>query len=167
MYKNTDEIFIMTMRTGYIPHLKTYGPIPNPIKCPISLCLSMIIAGVELYEYDPKTKLTKKMSLDNIMQDNKFEPAKEIEVAVLPENPVAQLTGSVAEVVNVVTINEDLVKENITVESEEDDDEEDEPDLVDAADTLVEDPVLVSTLSTPKPIKKKSGKNKNKTKTQI
>lgn len=73
MYKKTDRIFIVSTRTGYIPQLKMYGPIPNPIKVPLNLCLSMITSGIDIYQFEPKSKSIIKLNFDNIFDDKKFD----------------------------------------------------------------------------------------------
>lgn len=73
MTNKNDQIFIMTKRTGYIPQLRTYGPIVNPMKCPLSLCLSMLTAGVELHEFDPKTRAVVKLTVNNLYDKDKFK----------------------------------------------------------------------------------------------
>jgi len=72
-YKNTDFIFVKTLHVGYIPHLRTHGPIVNPIKVDVGTCRSMIIAGIELYQLDPVSKLTVKLTLENLYNDKKFD----------------------------------------------------------------------------------------------
>lgn len=73
MYKSTDQIYIVSTRTGYIPQLRMYGPIPNPISVPISLCLSMLTAGVKIHQFDPKTKKVIELTVANLNDDTKFD----------------------------------------------------------------------------------------------
>lgn len=72
-YKKTDQIFVRTLHMGYIPHLKTSGPIVNPIKVDVATCHSMILSGIDLYELDPATKMTIKLTASNLYDDKKFE----------------------------------------------------------------------------------------------
>jgi len=174
MRKNTDEIFIMTKRTGYIPHLKTYGPIPNPLKCPISLCMGMIIAGVEIYEYDPVTRLTMKLTLENLVNEDNFASKEEKKVEVAPEQQVTPLVGNVSETVKVEadetleTPEDDKSDEVDDVEPDEtDEDADEEPEDVDPALTQepdktekVDEAVAQATTQAPKAPKSKKGKSK-------
>ncbi len=174
MRKNTDEIFILTKRTGYIPHLKTYGPIPNPIKCPISLCMSMIIAGVELYELDPVTKLTAKLTLENLMKDDKFDTVKEVVVNESEDQTkatVVSLSGSVAEVkkeeenpMGESAPAEDTPPSDDEVDEEVDDEDPAEDDEVDATPEEAKEPENpeVATPVEPKPAPAKKTSNKKK-----
>lgn len=173
MRKNTDEIFIMTKRTGYIPHLKTYGPIPNPLKCPISLCMGMIIAGVEIYEYDPVTRLTMKLTLENLVNDDNFAPKEEKKVEVAPEQQIEPLVGNVSETVKVEVAEtpeapeDDKSDEVGDVEPDEIDEDDDETEDADPAPTQepdktekVDEAVAPATTQAPKVPKSKKGKSK-------
>lgn len=83
MYTNNDQIYILTKRVGYLHQLRMYGPIINPLKCPVSLCMSLLISGVELYQYDEKTKMVVALTLENLLDDKKFEKKQTVEVKPL------------------------------------------------------------------------------------
>ena len=80
MYNKTDQIYIMTKRVGYLHQLRMYGPIINPLKCPISICMSLLISGVELYQYDEKTKDVVALTLENLYDDKKFDKEPPVQV---------------------------------------------------------------------------------------
>ena len=93
MYKTTDEIFVRINRVGYIPLIGMCGPIPNPIKIPTSTCLKLVNAGIDVHQVDPVTKLTVKLTRENIFDDHKF--GKKPVVASAPVKPVVAPTAKV------------------------------------------------------------------------
>lgn len=115
MYKTTDEINIVSTRTGYIPQLQMCGPIVNPLKVPAQTCLAMVTAGVPLFEFDPKTKQIVALTINNVYDDEKFtlkEAVKQdagdgtpirpikgeaIPAPVVPEKPVVPVSQSPVE----------------------------------------------------------------------
>lgn len=109
MYTNSDQIYILTKRTGYLHQLRMYGPIVNPLKCPVSLCMSLLISGVELFQFDPVTKNVVELNLENLLDDNKFGTKEE---PVVEEEPVMQ--AIVEEVSAGVVIEPVKVEELIT-----------------------------------------------------
>ena len=86
MYKTTDEIFVRINRVGYIPLIGMCGPIPNPIKIPTDTCLKLVNAGIDVHQVDPVTKMTVKLTRENIFDDHKF--GKKPVVASAPVKPV-------------------------------------------------------------------------------
>ena len=52
----SDLIYVRVLRNGYIPQLGICGPIPNPIQITRGKAYSMINDGIEVHEFDPKTK---------------------------------------------------------------------------------------------------------------
>lgn len=72
MYTNTDQIWVLSRRTGYIPQFRMSGPIAHPLRVPVALCAAALTAGVDLLQYDPVSKVTVKLSLSNLYDDNKF-----------------------------------------------------------------------------------------------
>ena len=110
MTNKNDQIFIMTKRTGYIPQLRTYGPIVNPMKCPSSLCLSMLTAGVELHEFNPKTRAVVKLTVNNLYDKDKFKNEEKDEEKIL-KAAVKTNVVETTEGVKVVTPKEEPVKE--------------------------------------------------------
>ncbi len=138
-YDKTDEIYILSTRTGYIPQLRMYGPIPYPIKCPLALCMSMIIAGVVIHEYDPKTGLTVELTISNLYDATKFEKVKKTKkestvsepvpvtevkgVKVVPKEPVVEEIEETPEAVK----EEEVGKVEDVVEDEEKEEEESKP----------------------------------------
>lgn len=73
MYTNTDQIWVLSRRTGYIPQFRMSGPIAHPLRVPVALCAAALTAGVDLLQYDPVSKVTVKLSLSNLYDDNKFQ----------------------------------------------------------------------------------------------
>lgn len=101
----SDLIYVRVLRNGYIPQLGICGPIPNPIQITRGKAYSMINDGIEVHEFDPKTKETVKLTVQNVFGDGtsapapevkseekKAEPVKAEEKKVEPEKPVT-LTG--------------------------------------------------------------------------
>lgn len=72
MYSREDKIFVKIIKNGYIPFIGMCGPIPNPIKIPTGTCLQMITAGIDVFEVNPDTKETVKLTVTNVFDDNKF-----------------------------------------------------------------------------------------------
>lgn len=71
MKSRNEEIFVKVIRNGYIPQLGICGPIPNPIKITRGLAHSMVVAGIDVYQYFPDTKMTQKMTIHNTFEDQK------------------------------------------------------------------------------------------------
>lgn len=65
-YADTDTIFVRIIRAGFIPQLGISGPIPNPIKITRAKAKSLIVAGVQVWEFNPTTKETKELTLQNV-----------------------------------------------------------------------------------------------------
>lgn len=128
MTKKNDQIFIMTKRTGYIPQLRTYGPIVNPMKCPLSLCLSMLTAGVELHEFDPKTKSVVKLTVNNLYDENKFKVEEKDDTKVLK----AAVKTNVVDTTDGVKVAQkpEPEVESVKEPEKEDDDKTVEPEAV-------------------------------------
>ena len=93
MYKTTDEIFVRINRVGYIPLIGMCGPIPNPIKIPTDTCLKLVNAGIDVHQVDPVTKMTVKLTRENIFDDHKF--GKKPVVASAPVKPVVAPSAKV------------------------------------------------------------------------
>ena len=89
MYKTTDEIFVRVNRVGYIPLIGMCGPIPNPIKIPTSTCLKLVNAGIDVHQVDPVTKMTVKLTRENIFDDEKFDKKLVTKATTAPVKPVA------------------------------------------------------------------------------
>ena len=88
MKKRSDKIYVRVIRNGYIPQLGIQGPIPNPIKISRGTAHSMIVAGIEVHEVDPKTKITKKLTVENVFEDAPSAPVKEPVPEKKPSDPV-------------------------------------------------------------------------------
>lgn len=69
MRKRTEEIFVKVLRNGFIPQLGMCGPIPNPIKITRGTAHSMIVAGIKVFEFNPVTKETIELTVDNVFAD--------------------------------------------------------------------------------------------------
>jgi len=105
MYNTNEEILVITNRTGYIPQMRMCGPILQPIKVPVQLCLSMVCAGVELYQVDPVSMKNMKLTPLNLMDDTKFET--KIKPAEEPVIPV--VSGDVTPtIVQPITVNPEV-----------------------------------------------------------
>ena len=69
MKKRSETIFVKVLRNGFIPQLGMCGPIPNPIKITRGTAYNMIVAGVKVFEYNPVTKETTELTVDNVFAD--------------------------------------------------------------------------------------------------
>ena len=76
----SDLIYVRVLRNGYIPQLGICGPIPNPIQITRGKAYSMINDGIEVHEFDPKTKETTKLTVKNVFGDGASAPAPEVKV---------------------------------------------------------------------------------------
>lgn len=61
-----ENIWVKIIRAGYIPQLGIQGPIPNPVQITRAKAHSMIVAGIDVFEVDPKTKKTTKLTIQNV-----------------------------------------------------------------------------------------------------
>lgn len=149
MTNKNDQIFIMTKRTGYIPQLRTYGPIVNPMKCPLSLCLSMLTAGVELHEFDPKTRAVVKLTVNNLYDKDKFKNEEKNDEKVLK---VAVKTNVVetTEGVKVAPKSEPVKEEESDPEPTPEPEKEDEKETVEPEVEKEEEPKPKATVPTGK-----------------
>lgn len=86
MDRSKEQIFVRVMRNGFIPQLGMCGPIPYPIKVTRAVCHSMIVSGIEVMQYDPETKITTKLTLQNVFGgETKAEEPKKVEAPKAPE----------------------------------------------------------------------------------
>ena len=76
----SDLIYVRVLRNGYIPQLGICGPIPNPIQITRGKAYSMINDGIEVHEFDPKTKETTKLTIKNVFGDDESAPVPEVKV---------------------------------------------------------------------------------------
>ena len=76
MKARNEEIFVKVIRNGYIPQLGICGPIPNPIKMTRGTAHAMLVAGIEVHQYFPKTKTTEKLTIHTVFNDEKVEVKK-------------------------------------------------------------------------------------------
>lgn len=93
MYSREDKIFVKIIKNGYIPFIGMCGPIPNPIKIPTGTCLQMITAGIDVFEVNPDTKETVKLTVTNVFDDNKF--GKKSNPIESPKQPTINPTDKV------------------------------------------------------------------------
>lgn len=93
MYSREDKIFVKIIKNGYIPFIGMCGPIPNPIKIPTGTCLQMITAGIDVFEVNPDTKETVKLTVTNVFDDDKF--GKKSNPIELPKQPTINPTDKV------------------------------------------------------------------------
>jgi len=96
-YLKTDEIFIVTTRLGYIPALRTYGPIPHPIRVPLATCLELIVSGITIHQFDPETKNIVELTMENLFDIDKFTVVEKTEDVVKPVIEETQVAGVVLE----------------------------------------------------------------------
>jgi hypothetical protein len=85
-YKKSDTMMILTTRTGYLPQLNTHGPIVYPLQVNVGVVYDMLISGIKLYQFDPVTKMTLELTIENIYDDKKFEPKEEPKKETKPAN---------------------------------------------------------------------------------
>ena len=87
MANKNEKIYVRVMRNGYIPQLGICGPIPNPILITRAIANSMVVAGIDVYEVNPKTTETKKLTIYNVFDS---EPKKEgsVEKPTTPDKSV-------------------------------------------------------------------------------
>lgn len=140
MNTRNEEIFVKVMRNGFIPQLGICGPIPNPIRITRGQAHSLIVAGIDVYQYFPETKYTEKLTLHNV-----FGFAKKTE----KENPVQQNVKKMSEPikpVNLAGVKKDIVPtpvvETEAVESVSEEAkvaEADEEELVESVDDADEE----------------------------
>lgn len=97
MYSREDKIYVKINKVGFIPYIGICGPIPNPIKIPTATCLQMINAGIDVFEVNPDTKETMKLTVQNVFDDNKFgkKPNPHVQIKTTVTQPVgnAVFTG--------------------------------------------------------------------------
>lgn len=74
MYSKNDHIYIRTNYRGFVGPLMQSGPIVNPLMCKISDVIQLIMSGMEIQQYDPKTKQSIILNMDNVWDDAKFSP---------------------------------------------------------------------------------------------
>lgn len=66
--QRNEKIWVKIIRAGYIPQLGMQGPIPNPIQITRGIAHSMIVSGIDVFEVDPVTKNTKKLTIQNVFR---------------------------------------------------------------------------------------------------
>lgn len=92
------EIWVKILRAGFIPQLGIQGPIPNPIKITREKAHNMIVAGIDVYQVDEKTRETTKLTLHTVLggeapkAEVKPEVKTPVPAPVKAEKPV-ELTG--------------------------------------------------------------------------
>ena len=72
MYSKNDYIYIRTNYRGFIGPLMQSGPIVNPLMCKISDVVQLIMGGMSIQQYDPKSKQSIILTMDNVWDDTKF-----------------------------------------------------------------------------------------------
>lgn len=82
-YKKTDMIYILSTRMGYIPPLRQYGPIRNPIKITVGVAEQCIAIGVQISQFDPSTGKVLALDRNNLYDERKFEKLSEKKVPVI------------------------------------------------------------------------------------
>lgn len=64
--KRNEKIWVRIIRAGYIPQLGMQGPIPNPIQITRGKAHSMIVAGIDVFEIDPISRKSHKLTIRNV-----------------------------------------------------------------------------------------------------
>lgn len=73
MYNANDYIYIICRKSTYIKELKLSGPIVSPIRVKMSTAYSIVLRGVELYQYEKKYQEYAKMTIKNCFRKDKFK----------------------------------------------------------------------------------------------
>ena len=74
--KSKRIIPITTSNIGWIPELKTRGPIIVPIEVPSRIVLSMVVAGRKVFEHNPINHKEKILLTTKNFDEEKFVPAE-------------------------------------------------------------------------------------------
>lgn len=75
-----ERIFIRTNHRGYIPQLRMQGPIITPIPVTRADAHKLIVAGIDVYQIDPVTKMATKLDLQSVFP-GEGDPVKKEETA--------------------------------------------------------------------------------------
>lgn len=135
MKPRTEQIFVKIMRNGFIPQLGICGPIPNPIRITRAKAHSLIVAGIDVYQYFPENHYTEKLTLQTVFGKAEKEeiPKKPVEKKVSEPMKPVELTGikKEEEVASEVEVNteeevEDTVDDEMEIDENEVNDVEDE-----------------------------------------
>lgn len=83
-----EKIWVKIQKPGYIPQLGMQGPIPNPIQIPRATAKSLLVSGVQVYQYDPDTKKTVELTLATVFgkKNKEKDPAPTKEPEKVPDN---------------------------------------------------------------------------------
>lgn len=158
-YKESDDIFIVTQKRGFIPQLKQEGPIVCPIKISVGRCLAMLTSGVPLYQYDPISKITIPLDMNNILDDKKFEVTIKDEIEVIEPPILSQSQISLGG-------NADLGKESKEINDTDDklEDTKDEDTKVEAVKTENDTPTATPTPASVPTVNTQKNKHNNQKK---
>ena len=109
-----EKIFIKTNRRGYIPYIGMQGPIITPIPITREDAHNMIVAGIEVYQIDPKTKNATKLTLQTVYPGegepedttDKTSPINNGKLAEVTSDPIKPMKLSGIPVDNIPPIQE-------------------------------------------------------------
>lgn len=80
-----EQIYILVSDRGYLAPLKMTGPVVRPIKVPKSIAAKLVMNGCTVYEYDIESKMTVKLTFENINDSSRLD---EIRATIPAEEPV-------------------------------------------------------------------------------
>ena len=77
-----EYVYVLVNYQGYLSAIKQFGPIVHPAKVKKSEAIAMMLAGAPVVIYDPATKMTHPLNVDNMNEPTKApkkipEPMKE------------------------------------------------------------------------------------------
>lgn len=124
-YKKTDYIYIQTTKLGYLPPLRQYGPIPNPLRVTVAVADKCLAVGIPIHQFDPDSGKVIRLTKQNLYDDSKFSTKtgkvkedipvipKPVEVTVKTENQNVEIPPVLAqpEVEDVPEVENPNVKE--------------------------------------------------------
>lgn len=88
-----EKIFIKTNRRGYIPYIGMQGPIITPIPITREDAHNMIVAGIEVYQIDPKTKNAIKLTLQTVYPGEGEPEGNTDKTPPINNGKLAEVTG--------------------------------------------------------------------------
>lgn len=70
--KVEEKLHILCPSRAYLAPAKIMGPIVHPLQVTKSVAVQLLMSGAEVYEYNPYTKQTMRLTLTNIKNDNRY-----------------------------------------------------------------------------------------------
>lgn len=105
-----ERIFIRTNHRGYIPQLRMQGPIVTPIPVTRADAHKLIIAGIDVYQIDPVTKMATKLDLQSVFP-GEGDPVKK-EETVTPVTSTPNVSSEPVKPVNLQGVTAPIKEEN-------------------------------------------------------